>query len=405
MPAASGVFKQLAYKVESVYGTAPAASGAQSLRRVTSDINLTKDTYQSNEIRTDQQMQDMRHGVRRVQGTINGELSPGTYADFMGAALRKDFVAVSAVTGLSLTIAGAGPYTITRASGDFLTSGIKKGDVVRITAGSVNASNLNKNFLVTGVTATVLTVRVLNGTAMVAEGPIASCTITMPGKKTWAPTSGHTNKSYSIEHYYSDPGFTQSEVYTGCQPTTLDFQLPASGLATVGIGITGQGVNPASSQYFTSPTAASTTGLIAAVNGVVLLGGTAVAVLTGLTINVQSNRTGDPVVGSNVVPTLFPGRILASGQATAYFDSITLRDNFLNETEFEILLALTADNTATANFISFAMPRVKANGHTLSDGEGGLIATIPFQALLPTTGGSGVANELTTIAIHDSSAA
>ena len=35
MPAASGVFKQLAYKVESTYGTAPSASGAQSLRRVT----------------------------------------------------------------------------------------------------------------------------------------------------------------------------------------------------------------------------------------------------------------------------------------------------------------------------------------------------------------------------------
>lgn len=403
MPAASGVFKQLAYKVESTYGTAPGASGAQSLRRVTSDINLTKDTYQSNEIRTDQQMQDMRHGVRRVAGTINGELSPGTYADFMAAALRKDFVAVSALTGLSLTIAGSGPYTITRATGDFLTSGIKKGDVVRITAGSVNASNLNKNFLVTGVTATVLTVRVLNGSAMVAEGPIASCTITMPGKKTWAPTTGHTNKSFSIEHWFSD--LVQSEVYTGCQPSTFDLQMPASGLATVGIGIMGQGITTASSQYFTSPTAATTTGLIAAVNGILLVGGTVVAVLTGLTLNLQSNRSGDPVVGSNVIPTLFPGRILVSGQATAYFDSVTLRDNFLNETEFEILLALTSDNTATSNFISFALTRVKANGHTLSDGESGLVATIPFQALLPTTGGSGVANELTTLAIHDSSAA
>jgi hypothetical protein len=404
MPAASGVFKQLAYKAESVYGTAPAASAAQSLRRVTSDLNLVKDSYQSNEIRTDQQMQDMRHGVRRVQGTISGELSPGTYADFFAAALRKDFVAVSAVSSLSLTIAGSGPtYTLARSTGTWLTSGIKKGDVVRITAGSVNASNLNKNLLVVNIVALTLTVRVLNGSALVAEGPIASCTVSMPGKKTWAPTTGHTNKSFSIEHWFSD--LVQSEVYTGCQPSTLDLQLPASGLATIGIGVVGQGINRATSQYFTSPTAATSTGLLAAVNGVLLVAGTAVAVLTGLTLNLQSNRSGDPVVGSNVVPTLFPGRILLSGQATAYFDSVTLRDAFVDETEVEILFALSADNTAASDFIGLALPRVKVNGHTLNDGEGGLVATIPFQALLPTTGGSGIANELTTLAIHDSAAA
>lgn len=402
MPAASGVFKQLTYKAESTYGTAPAASGAQSLRRVTSDISVTKDTYQSNEIRTDQQMQDMRHGVRRVQGTINGELSPGTYADFIAAALRRDFAAVSALTGLSITVAGSGPYTLTRSTGDFLTSGIKKGDVVRLTSGSFNASNLNKNLLVTGVTATVLTVRVLNASSMVAEGPIVSATVTMPGKKTYAPTTNHTNKSFSIEHWFSD--LVQSEVYTGCQPSGLDFQLPASGLATLGIGIMGQGVTTASSQYFTSPTAATTTGLLAAVNGILLIGGTPVAALTGLTLNVESNRSGDAVVGSNVVPTLFPGRILASGQATAYFDSVTLRDAFLNETEFELIATFAADSTAASAFVSLALPRVKANGHTLDDGEGGLIATIPFQALLPSTGGSGIANELTTISVHDSAA-
>ena len=402
MPAASGVFKQLAYKAESTYGTAPAASGAQSLRRVTSDISLTKDTYQSNEIRTDQQMQDMRHGVRRVAGTINGELSPGTYADFMAAALRRDFAAVSAITGLSITIAGSGPYTLTRSAGDFLSSGIKKGDIVRLTAGSFNAANLNKNLLVTAMTSTVLTVRVLNGSALVTEGPIASATVTLPGKKTFAPTSGHTNKSFSIEHWYGD--LAQSEVYTGCQPSTLDFQLPASGLATLGIGIMGQGINTAASQYFTSPNAATTTGLLAAVNGILLVGGVPVASLTGLTLNVQSNRSGDPVVGSNVIPTLFPGRILSSGQATAYFDSVTLRDAFLNESEFELIMALSADNTAAAAFLSLALPRCKANGHTLNDGEGGLVATIPFQALLPLTGGSGIANELTTISVHDSAA-
>src|SRR5574340_1406595 len=89
----SGIAKRVQYKVESVYGTVPAATGpvGQSLRRVTSDLNLTKETYQSNEIRTDYQVSDFRHGVRSVAGTINGELSPGTYEDFFAAALMQEW--------------------------------------------------------------------------------------------------------------------------------------------------------------------------------------------------------------------------------------------------------------------------------------------------------------------------
>ena len=403
MPQASGVFKQLTYKAEVTYGTAPAAASAQSLRRVTSDLSLTKDVYQSNEIRFDQQVQDMRHGVRRVAGTLNGELSPGTYKDFVAAALRRDFTAGVAIAALSVTIAGSGPtYTVTRAAGDFLTGGIKRGDVVRLSVGTLNAANINKNLLVTAVTATVLTVRVLNGVAMAAEGPIASTTVTVVGKKTFVPSTGHTNQSLSIEHWFAD--IAQSEVHTGCQPTTLDLQLPPTGLATIGIGIVGQNVNTATAQYFTSPTAATTTGLTASVNGLVLINGAAVAVLTGLTLQIQSARSGDPVVGSNVVPTQFPGRIMASGQATAYFEDATLRDAFLNETEMEIVVVLASDNTATAKFIGFTLPRCKLGGSSKSDGEAGIMQTIPFTALLPITGGSGIANELSTIVVQDSDA-
>ena len=76
MAIASGVAKSVRYKVEATYGTAPGASGGQLLRRVTSDLGLTKETYQSNEIRADYQVADFRHGIRRVGGTLKGELSP-----------------------------------------------------------------------------------------------------------------------------------------------------------------------------------------------------------------------------------------------------------------------------------------------------------------------------------------
>jgi hypothetical protein len=412
MPTASGVFKQLATKFEATYGTAPGQSGAQSMRRVQSTLDLNKDTYQSNEIRTDLQMADFRHGVRRVGGAINGELSPGTWKDFFAMILKRDFTAGVAVSGASITVAGSGPtYTITRAAGSFLTDGIKAGDVVRLSVGTFNAANLLKNLFVVSLTALALTVIPLNGVALVAEGPIATSTVTVIGKKTYIPLSSHTDKSMAIEHWYSDAGFAQSELFLGCKATQCAIDLPPSGLATINWDMVGQdlaetsakrgGIAP-TAQYFTSPTAATTSGTLAAVNGAVRVAGSTVAVLTGLSLQIAANYTGDPVVGSNVIPQQFPGRVIVTGQASMYFDGVTIRDAFVNETEIEILAAFTTSNSGTADFISLALPRVKFGGASKDDGEKGLVQTLPFQALLNSAGGAGTSSEATTLSIQDS---
>lgn len=403
MAIASGIAKQVRYKAESVYNTAPGASGAQSLRRVESSINVEKDTYASAELRTDYQISDFRHGTRRTAGSIKGELSPQTYADFMAAALRKDFVAGVSAASVSLTIAGAGPYTVTRATGSWLTDGFKAGDVVRITAGSVNASNLNKNLYVVSLTATVLTVVVPNASAMVAEGPIASCTCSVTGKKTYTPTTGHTDKSFAIEHWFSD--IAQSELYLGCKASALDIQLPPTGLATIGVDVMGSGsVTTNTSAYYTSPTAPTTTGIAAAVNGLLYIGATAVATCTGLSLRVDGGYSGDPVVGSNFMPGIFPGRVNVTGQFTAYFENATFRDAFLNETELALSALLTSDNAAAANFLAFNLPRIKLGSASRSDGEKGLILTANFQALYNGSGGTGISSEATTLSVQDSAA-
>ena len=403
MALATGVFKQLAYKVESTYGALPAAASAQALRRVSSSLDLSKDTYQSNEIRTDLQVADFRHGVRRVKGSISGELSAKTYSDFIAAALKRDFAAVSAISGASITIAGSGPtYTVTRAAGSFLTDGVKLGDIIRLSVGTLNALNINKNLMVVTLTATVATVIVVNATAMFAEGPIASTTVTVFGKKTFVPTSGHTDKSYSIEHWYSD--VAQSETFRGCKVQKVAVQLPPSGMATIGIDFTGMDVTTGTVQYFTSPTAATTSGVLAAVNGVVRLNGITVAILTGLNFTIDCGTTGDAVVGQNVVPNQFPGSVKVSGQATAYFQDATLRDVFLNETEVDLYAVFTSSSAATAEFVQFAFPRIKLGGASKNDGQGGLVQTLPFTALYNSAGGAGISSEATTISVQDSAA-
>lgn len=400
MTLASGVAKSVRYKVEATYGLAPGASGAQLLRRVTSDLGLTKDTYQSNEIRSDYQVADFRHGVRKVGGSIKGELSSKTYGDFIAAALRKDFAAVTALTAVGLTIAGAGPYTVTRSAGSFLTDGIKVGDVIRLSVGSLNAANINKNLLITSLTATVATVVVLNGVAMVAEGPVTGCTITVTGKKCYVPTTGHTDKSFYVEHWFSD--VAQSEQYSGCKVNTIDINLPPTGISDITVGLMGKDIATGTSAYYTSPTAATATGVMAAVNGVVLVGGTQVAILTGLSIKVDGGYTGDPVVGSNSIANVFPGRVKVSGSFSAYFQDAVMRDYFINESEISIVAAFTADNTATADFVTFVLPRIKVGSATKDDGEKGIIQSFDFTALYNSTGGTGTSSEQTTLVVQDS---
>lgn len=411
MPIAAGLFKQLAYKVETTFGVAPGQSGGQLLRRVQSTIDLAKEAYAANEKRPDLQIADYRHGVRSVAGQITGELSPKTYSEIFGVLLKRDFAAVSPLTGLSITVAGTGPtYTLTRAAGDFLTGGVKIGDVIRLTAGTFNANNLNKNVMVTALTATVATVIVLNGSSLTAEGPIASATVTVVGKKTFIPTTGHTDKSIAFEHWYSDE--SQSELFLGNKIGKASLSLPPSGLATVAFDVMGQdlanlakrGAVAETSQYFTTPTAITTTGALAAVNGVLRVGGVTVGTVTGLTIDINTNYTGDPVVGSNVKPQMFPGKVNVTGQFTCYFDGVTLRNAFVNETEIDLIGVFTSDNSANSDFITTVVPRIKLGSANKDDGDGGIVQTFSFQALLNTAGGTGVNTERTTFAMQDSQA-
>lgn len=406
MPAASATFTDAIYKLETTYGVLPSASGAQYLRRTSLALDLEKETYESNEQRTDSQVADFRHGARKATGKLAGELSAGSYADFFAAILRRDWNAPGDITGLSLTIAASGGnYTLTRAAGDFLAAGaMNVGSVWQISAGGVNANNLNKRFLVLNVTTLAITVTPLNGSTMTAEGPIASCTLSMPGKRNFMPTTAAAVlKSFAIEKYFGD--LVQSEVYTGMKVKGCSVRLPATGLATVEFDMEGQNITVAAARYYNSPTVALGTKLFAAVNGVCRAAGAIVGNITGIEFTIMSGLQAEAVVGTNTRAEPFNGRLRMSGQVTTLFDSVTLRDAFLAESEVELIVALTGDNLANPQFMSFAMTRCKLGKAGKSDQtDAGVIQTIPFTALLQVNGGPGTKYEATTLLVQDGNA-
>ena len=402
MSIAQGISKVLAYKKQTGLGSPASGASGQELRRVTSTINLAKETYQSAEIRSDQQVADFRHGSRQVTGSIQGELSAGTYADFMASVVRRDFTAVTAITGLSVTIAASAPnWTITTTTGTpFLTGGIKKGMVVRLT-GALNAANSSKNLLVINVTSTVLTVAPLNGVALAAEGPIASVSVSVPGKITYVPESGHTHDFYTVEHWFSD--IAESEVYSDINPTNAQVSIAANGLSTVTFPLVGLNVSTGSSQILTNPAAISTGAAFAGPNGLLYVNGVAVSVITSIDFDVNGNvAPADAVVGSTARPAVFQGTVAVSGNMSVYFTDGTFRDYFINETEVSANVVMTSSSSASADFIGFMMSRIKVGGADVTDGQNGLTRTFPFTALKNTAGGSSVANLATTIMVQDS---
>jgi hypothetical protein len=378
---AKGVAKTVAIAKETQWGVAPAAGSARLLRRVTANFNLAKENYQSGEIRVSQQVADMRHGTRSSTGAINGELSAGSYSDLMEALVARDFAVVAPQTALSVTIAAAGDnWTVTRAAGSWLTAGVSPGMVVRLTAGTFNAANLNKNLLVLSVTALALTVRVLNGTVLVAEGPIASATATVMGRSTFVPLTGHTDQSFAVEERYSDNN--QYERHVGVVVNSMNVQIPSNGMATVDFGLVGKDMDRATNTaYFTNPTAQSSTGVVAGANGMVMLNGSPVAIVTSADFSIERATENGVVVGSNSLVGIFTGRITASGNMSMYFVDGTVRDMFNNESEVSVVFTLTEGSLATSNALSFVFPRVKIGGFDKADGEQGVIATVPFTAL------------------------
>lgn len=398
MATASGINKVVSYKKETSFGTLPSpTTGGQTLRRVSSTFNLTKETYQSEEIRTDYQLVDFRHGVRSVEGSISGELSAGTYADFLASALARNWTAATPSALGSTTIASVGgTYTITRTTGSWLTDTVRVGNVIRLT-GFATANN-NVNLLVIALTATVVTVVALNGVKLTNETVASGGTYKVQGKTTYAPTTGHTDDSYTFEEWYADIG--QSEVTVGNKVNTVGIALPATGLTTVDLSFMGQDLKQRGvSQFFTTPSTQNTNGIFAAVNGALIVNGAPVALVTGANFNINRNMTSEAVVGSNIKPEIYEGRIIVDGDFTTLYQDGTFAGYFDNETEISLVVALTANSLPNSEFMSFTIPRLKLSTDTKDDGEKGIVSSNSFQAL---KGNGANGFEATTLMIQDS---
>ena len=408
MPTISqGINKITVVKKQTGIGVGASGSGGQIMRREKSDNKLSRDSFENNEINSAQQGTGKTPGLRKIDNSLSAVLSPGTYSTLMASVLRNDFSAGTPLTAMSVTIAASTvvnevqSYTVTIATGSYLTNGFKVGDVIRLTGGSFGALNLNKNLIIIGLTATVATVITVNGSLMQAQGPIASSTITVWGKKSRAPLSGHTRDYWTIEDWKSDIG--TSELYTDVVFGGIDLSFNPTGNATASFTGVGRQRATGTTQILTTPTAETTTNVMTAVNGIFVVNNIPLSNVTGGSLKVDGKVASmGAVCGSNITPDIQRGRIDVTGQLTAYDQDMVLPILFDNATPVNVVMVIADSQAANAEFVSFNLSSVILEGDGGDDGEKGLIRTYPFTARINPLGGAALAHEKTIASVQDS---
>lgn len=404
MAIAKGIYKQVAFAKQTGLGVPKTGTGGQLLRRKTFSFDASSAITTNDEIASHMQDTGIAFGQKSANAKLEANLSPLSYKMLLSGLIRQDFAATADVTGVSITIAGTGPYTLTRSAGSWLTDGIKNGDIGRLTAGSFAAANLNNNLFVISTTATVLTVVALNKDALTAEGPIASATFSVVGKKAFSPTSGQTNDYFTFEEWYAD--INHSEVFPDCKVSQCQINMPATGAATASFDIVGRGQRTIdTSQAMTDPGAETTTGVVQAVSGILYVDGAEVTGATGAQVVIDSGVAAmGAAIGSNVAVDLNQSRLKVSGSFTAQFSNSDLMALYNAQSSVSLTLVGSTSLEKDADFVSITLGKIRITGDTPDDGEKEIIRTYNFTAELNGEGGEELAYDKTIISIQDSAA-
>ncbi len=384
-----------AYKKESTFGVLPTNdSTAKQLRRTSFGVSLTKEAIRSAEIRRDRQRPAIRHAMRKVAGPVEGELSLGTYADFIGSSLRRNFAAVASLAALTTVTATVGAPQFVRASGSWITDGLRVGMTIRMTGWTTTAvANNSKNFTIIALTALQMTV----AEAVAAKAAGDSVVVSIPGKCSYVPLTGHTNDSYSLEQWAPDAA--QSRRFLGCRVGGLKISLPPNDKAMLSVDFMGQDRAKAASQYFSAAAAAGTSQMQTGLTGSLYVAGVQVAILTAFELSLTNGLETKGVVGSNLTPEVWQGTVEASGSFSVLWQDATFDGYFDDETDVPIVVQLRDSSASAADFMNIVLPSLKLAGGDLPDGERALVQSFQFSAAV----GSGANGyEATTLFIQDS---
>lgn len=187
---------------------------------------------------------------------------------------------------------------------------------------------------------------------------------------------GSETHSFTFERYHAD--IDQAMKMTGCQISSMSLSIAPNSMVTGSFSIMGQNMTISANENAT-PIAANTNQPFDGFTGTITEGGSSIAIITGLELNIDNGLEPTYVIGSDTTLESPLGKSMVTGSVTAYFQDATLINKFINETESSLEFQLEDKDT---NKYIFGMPKIKYNsGNPEVSGPGQVTVTLEFVAL------------------------
>jgi hypothetical protein len=195
---------------------------------------------------------------------------------------------------------------------------------------------------------------------------------------------GATKKYLSIEEGFLDMGTPQYQVIKGALCSGFDLSIAPNAMVTGNFRFVGldAAALSATAVQTAAHTAATTTAPFDSFTGSISEGGSGSTIITSLTMTLDNGVSQLYSLFSNDPNRIVSGRANLSGSMSLFFDSATLLNKFLNETETSIAFTLT---DLAGNDYIFSIPKVKYMGGTKDVTENNIVLNLPWQAYYDTS--------------------
>jgi hypothetical protein len=252
------------------------------------------------------------------------------------------------------------------------------------------AANNGKWFRVLGVTASTITLP----TASLTLNAVADTSFTLTVAKSIISPATPTEKYWTIDEYEQTTQFST----LGTDLKLCKIEIRAEPDSIVKIVSTWMGLDAApqstsATAVLTSPTVTTTQSLVMA-DGIIRIGGTDYAVLTGFSLTIDLGGQ-VPSVLYPTAPDVFLDNMKVSGSFTALRQDLTFLTSFRSETTVEFFLVFAENEADPKDFVSCYIANGVLNG---ADAQG-LGNTGPRSVTVPWSAGkddSGASDAATT---------
>jgi len=348
---------KLAYIKETTFGEQVTGSNLQIMRVTGESLKQETEIITSREIRSDRQIASVARSKVGAAGSIEFELSYASFDDFLLAALMDNdwSTEVSVLSsGTASAVATGNKFTHTTGWDTTPTAG----EWIEV-RGFSTAGN-NGYFKVVSATSTEI---VVSGGSLTDESDKSGVTIDQGA----SIKNGTTKTSFNIERTYEDLS-NELALFTGCMINQLNLNVATNAIINGSMNIIGKIESSETSSGGTGYDAANSNEIMNSIDHVVGIYENEVAVnVLDFSMTLDNQLRERMKVGTLGTFSIGLSQVNLSGTFTAYYESKTLYDKYLNFTNTS--LAKVFEDTA-GNAYVIDIPNVKITDAARHAGAG-----------------------------------